>query len=257
MGSLEYAHARMSARYGARPDDLAWRRIEPLRELGPMLDTARASALGPWMTGIGPTTPPHAIESLLRRRWREIVTEVASWMPEAWQPAIRWCAAVPDLPALAHLARGGRPLRWMRDDPVLRDLAGGAEGTGIVARTRPLAALMTDPDRVARAWHAEWRRRFPSGERGDPSLLDAIARAIAAHVAAMREPALVDATPLLRALEVRLALLFRRATLDPGAAFAFLGLVALDGERLRGELLRRASFQGVSFPGLAAPPRPS
>lgn len=257
MGSLEFAHARMSARYGARPDDLAWRRIEPLRELAPMLDAARATALRPWMTGIGPTTAPHAIEANLRRRWREIVAEVASWMPEAWQPAIRWCAAVPDLAAVAHLARGRAPQRWMHDDPVLRDLAGSADAVGTVERTGPLAPLMADPDGVARAWHAEWRRRLPSVERGDPSLLDAIARAVAAHVAAMREPALVDGTPLLRSLEARLVLLFRRATLDPAAAFAFLGLAALDGERLRGELLRRASFPRIAFPGLATPPRPA
>lgn len=250
MGSLEYAHARMSARQGTRPDDLAWRRIEPVRELAPMLDAARATALRPWMAGIGPTTSPHGIEAILRRRWREAVAEVASWMPEAWQPAIRWCAALPDLPAVAHLARGGDPPPWMRDDPVLRDLVAGGEGSG------PLAALLADPDRIAQAWHAEWRRRMPARERGDAILLDAIADAISRHVAAMRDPAIVDGTPLLRSLEARLTLLFRRATLDPAAAFAFLGLIALDLARLRGELARRAAFRGVAFsllPGAEAP----
>jgi len=45
-----------------------------------------------------------------------------------------------------------------------------------------------------------------------------------------------------RALAVRLSLLYRRATLDPAVAFIFLALSALDMERLRGELLRRALF---------------
>jgi hypothetical protein len=40
----------------------------------------------------------------------------------------------------------------------------------------------------------------------------------------------------------RLALLYRRATSNPAAAFIFLALCALDMERLRGELLRRAIF---------------
>jgi len=37
----------------------------------------------------------------------------------------------------------------------------------------------------------------------------------------------------------------RRAMLDPAAAFAYLALIALDLERLRGELLRRAAFPGL------------
>ena len=45
-GSLEYAHARLGARFGARPDELAWRRIEMIRDLGGMLDAARATVAG-------------------------------------------------------------------------------------------------------------------------------------------------------------------------------------------------------------------
>ena len=235
-GSLEYAHARMSARHGARPDDLAWRRIEPLRELGPMLETARATALRRWLAGIGPSTPSHAIEALLRRRWRETVAEVASWMPEAWQPSIAWCARLPLLPAIAHLARGGAPLPWMRDEPALR---------GVLAREGDDTTI--DPDDVAGAWYDEWRERVPRDGGRDPALLDAVARAIAAHVAAMREPALADGTAPLRALQARLAHLFRRATLDPASAFAFLGLAALDLMRLRGEIVRRAAFPGAAL----------
>jgi len=229
-GSLEYAHARMSARLGARPDDLAWRRIEPVRDLAPMLEAARATALRQWLAGIGPTTPVHAIEALLRRRWREAVAEVASWMPEDWQPSIAWCARLPLLPAIAHLARGGAPLPWMRDEPGLRDPAPGL-----------------DPDHVADAWLEGWRERRPVRGGGDPALLDAIVRAIEGHVAAMREPALADGTPALRALEARLMQLFRRATLDPTAAFAFLALEALDLARLRGEIVRRAAFPGAAL----------
>lgn len=258
MGSLEYAHARMSARHGARPDDLAWRRIEPLRELAPMLDAARATALRPWMTGIGPSTAPHAIEAILRQRWRKLVDEVGSWMPEAWRPAVRWCAVLADLPAVAHLARGRAPHRWMHDDPVLRELiAGGSDPAAARGPVGPLAPLLLDADHVSHAWQAEWRRRLPECSAETAVLVDAIARAITAHVAALRDPAIVDATPLLRALEARLALLFRRATLDPAAAFAFLGLVALDLARLRGELARRASFPGTTFAGFALAGRPA
>ena len=43
-------------------------------------------------------------------------------------------------------------------------------------------------------------------------------------------------------LRSRLALLLRRATLEPAAAFIHLALCALDLERLRAELLRRLVF---------------
>jgi hypothetical protein len=51
---------------------------------------------------------------------------------------------------------------------------------------------------------------------------------------------------LLRAaLRTRLALLLRRATLEPAAAFIHLALCALELERLRGELLLRTLFPRV------------
>lgn len=237
-GSLEYAHARMSARLGARPGEPAWRRIEPLRDLAPLVEAARATALGRWLAGIGPETPVHAIESLLRRRWRDAVAEIASWMPDAWGPSIAWCARLPLLPAAEHLARGHAPLPWMRDEPALRALIDGER---------------VDPARVAGDWIAGWRARIPPGGGGDPPLLDAVARAVAAHAASMRDPALADGTAALRALEARLARLFRRATLDPAAAFAFLGLSAIDLTRLRGEIVRRAAFPGGALrPRVAA-----
>ncbi len=70
-------------------------------------------------------------------------------------------------------------------------------------------------------------------------------RTIAAHLADFRNPATRDGETLRRALAARLTLLFRRAMLDPAAAFIYLALVAQDGERLRGELVRRAALPGL------------
>jgi hypothetical protein len=85
------------------------------------------------------------------------------------------------------------------------------------------------------------------------ALTDALAATLAAHRAAMRDPALRDGTPLRRALQAKLTLLFRRAMLDPAAAFVFLAQIALDLERLRGELLRRAAFPALPLAaGVAA-----
>ena len=257
MGSLEYAQARLSARFGARPDELAWRRIEHLRDLSALIDAARTSAFGRWITGIGPTSPPHDIERALRARFREQVAEVASWMPEPWQPAVAWCASLADLPAVSHLARGGAALPWMRDDPVTRDLtereAAGFGAAPVGGALAPLSAAWAEPERLDRLWRAEWRRRRPRGDAEDMALTDALAATLAAHRAAMRDPALRDGTPLRRALQAKLTLLFRRAMLDPAAAFVFLAQIALDLERLRGELLRRAAFPALPLAaGVAA-----
>jgi hypothetical protein len=251
VGSLEYAQARLSARHGQRPDELAWRRIEHLRELPALVDAARMSALGVWLGGIDPTSTPHQVERILRGHWRNLVAEVAAWMPEDWQAAVRWCAVATDLPVVQHLARGEASPPWMADDAVYRELGereaagfGAAPAEGLFA---PLRAAWPDPVRVGSAWLAEWRRRAPARAGDDVTLLDELARVLQRHLAAFHDPAVRDGWPLRRALEARLTLLFRRAMLDPAAAFIFLAMAALDLERLRGELVRRAAFPGMAL----------
>jgi hypothetical protein len=250
MGSLDYAQARLSARYGQRPDEIAWRRIEHLRELPALLDAARISAFGVWLVGIGPTSTAHQIEGLLRDHWRSLVAEVAAWMPDEWQPAVRWCAVAADLPVVQHLARGETALPWMPDDAVYRELAErDAAGPGALPAEGPFAPLRaawTEPAGLGNAWRAEWRRRVPAVAGDDVTLLDELGRVLHRHLAAFRDPSVRDGWPLRRALEARLVLLFRRAMLDPAAAFIYLVLTALDLERLRGELVRRAAFPGMA-----------
>ena len=256
IGSLEYAHARLCARYGERPDEPAWRRIEHVRDFPAMLDAARTSALRDWTAGIASVSTPHEIDARLRELWRVRVDEVASWMPAAWQPATRWCAVAVDLPMLAHLARGGAAMPWMRDDAMLREMCEGeVAGPGSAPRGAhaPLLSAWAEPDRLGVAWRAEYWRRVPRAGRGEASLLDEFARALKLHLRAFNDVSLRDGWPLRRALQARLAALFRRAVLDPAAAFIFLALLALDLERLRGELLRRAAFVGASMTADAAP----
>lgn len=243
---LEYAHARLCARNGERPDEADWGHLEAVRELRATLDAARDTRLRHWTTGIAPQDSAHQIEATLRGHWRGLIAEVTGWMPAEWQASLAWCGALADLPVLQYLARGGPSLTWMRDDPVYRDVCIGepaaraaALGTGPLA---PLVPAWPDPDRFLVVWRAEWIRRLPRATLTAAPRLQRLATVLEQHLTAFGEAAPSEGWALRRALQLRLASLFRRAVLDPAAAFVFLALSALDVERLRGELVRRATF---------------
>jgi hypothetical protein len=245
-GSFEFAQGRLNARHGQRLREADWRRIESLRELGPLLDSARGTALRPWLDGITAESSVHQVESTLRRHWRDTVAEVAGWMPESWRAALAWWAVLPDLAPLQQLAGQREPAPWMRDDSIWREFCAAEPGSRAARLAAgPLAALAVAwsvPQTLARAWQAEWQRRWPPHRRDPDDTLAQLVRVLLDH-----RRAFVAADPaqgwLLRgSLRARLALLLRRATLEPAAAFIHLALCALDLERLRAELLRRIVF---------------
>ena len=250
-GSLEYAQVRVQARHGQRADDATWRRVELVRDFDAMLEAARSTVLRPWLAGLTAASGAHDVERALRGHWRALVDEVASWAAPEWRAALRWCAPVPDLPILQHLAEGGETLAWMRDDAVLVPLhdAEPAARANVLA-AGPLAALARDwgePRSVYRAWGAEWTARAPGGAARPNGPLHPLARTLQAHLAAFADAPAGDGAPLRRALSARLALAFRRSVLDPAAPFVYLVACALDLERLRGELLRRVAFPRLVF----------
>jgi hypothetical protein len=245
-GSLEFAQARLQARHGQRASEVAWQRLETAREFGLLLGEARASPLRPWIVGLTAQATSNEIEAVLRAHWRALVAEVANWMPPEWRPALDWCAVLPELQALQHLARGGEPGAWMHDDPDLRTLCGvpmeGRRTALAVGRLGALARAWSAPSSLGHAWRREWERRLPHRvSEADESLRQVVA-ALRSHGAAFAAAPPGPGGMLRRSLQARLALLLRRATLEPAAAFIHIALGALDLERLRGELLRRALF---------------
>jgi len=246
-GSLEYAHARVQARHGERLEPAAWRRIEVMREFAPSLELARATALRPWLVGITADSSVDQIEASLRRQWRSVVVEVAGWMPAAWRPAVLWCAWLPDLALLQHLARGGEPPRWLRDDEVWRELAVAAppaRGAVLAAGPQaPLASAWPTPHALGRAWLAAWRPRLPRSLGDADRALDELVRVLLGHARAFATAAPSQGWSLRSDLQARLSHLLHRAALQPASAFIHIALSALDLERLRGELLRRVLFR--------------
>jgi hypothetical protein len=259
-GSLELAHARVLARHGERLTSADWRRIEATRDWAPALEVARATALRPWLDGITVDSGVAQIEGTLRRHWRRGVAEAAEWMPAPWQAAVRWCAWLPDLPLLQHLARGGEPPRWMQEDDAWRALAAAppASRAAVLAAgpAGALAAAWASPHDAGRAWLLEWRKRLPAKVRAaSPATvratpdsasasLHALVRLLRDHAKVFGVAAASQGWPLRGALRVQLVQLLRRSALQPAMAFIHLALCALDLERLRAELLRRVVFPG-------------
>jgi hypothetical protein len=246
-GSLEFAHARIQARHGQRLDTAAWRRIETMREFVPALELARSTALRPWLVGITADSSAPQIESTLRRHWRSTVDEAAAWMPMAWQPAIRWCAWLPDLALLQHLARGGEPPPWLRDDAIWRELSVARPATRAAALAAGPAGALANawpaPQMFGEVWRAAWQQRLPQRTRDVGDTLDRLVHVLRDHAKAFAVAATSQGWPLRAALQARLQQLLRASALQPASAFIHVALCALDLERLRAELLRRVLFR--------------
>ncbi len=253
-GSLEVAHARLCARHGERPDEPAWRRIETLRELAPLLDAARVTGLRPWLVGIGVDSTAHQVEAILRGHGRALIAEVAAWMPAAWQAPILWCAVLPDLALLQHLARGGETAAWMQDDNLWRELVATAPQARAAALSAgpcaALAAAWSAPHTIGQAWRDEWQRRLPRAS-GDAGTLAPLERLLRDHFKAFADARGGQAWAQRSSLHAQLSMSLRRAVLEPAAAFIHLALCALDLERLRAELLRRILFHRPAHPRAA------
>lgn len=249
MSSIEYAQARMQARFGDRPGAALWRELDSVRDLGAYLDSLQGTPLRGWVTGINAAGDLHQIESRLRERFRAHVHEVARWMPEPWGPAVRRVARLLDLPARAHLLSGRGPFSWMTREPGLRALliADAGEGRPAVAtrtagesRVGRDAGRVPDAARVRAAWLAEWERCWPVRDREARRAMTTIVTVLSRHLERFRLAGARDSWRLRSGLERDLRALFRKFALQPEACFAYLGLVALDLERLRAQLVRRA-----------------
>lgn len=244
-GSFEYALPRMRSRFARRPSAGTWAAIEQARAIAPIIEALKDTTLAP-LVHVLPAAPDlHTVDHASRAAWNLALAEAAAWSPPAWAAAIKWCAVLPRLPALALLARGREPAPWMAGDPDLtklcdvpvQELAGALAGTWFA----PLAHGMADPERLHDLWQQHWLRLRP-GHAGDPGPLMTLARLLGTHFRVFPGTLPHQASQLRRQLEARLVALFRHQPLDPAAVFSWVALTALDLERGRGELARRLAF---------------
>jgi hypothetical protein len=239
--SWSYVQARLQARHGERLIDREWLTLEAARSPDHFIDRSRATTLRRFSERLNAGMSSHAIECALRNSWRDYVAEVASWCPPDWRPAIRWCALLPDLPLFAALLAGEAPC-WVQQDAVLSAFSELAQAATIKS---PLDVLLSGPRReptLPGRWYACWRSLWPQGAY-ECRPLATLSDTVSAHVARLDLAGPQDASGAYRrALARTVNRMFRRYSASAIAVFCHLALVALDLERLRGSLVRRALF---------------
>lgn len=237
------AQARLQARFAALPSEATWERLSAARSLAAFLEEGRRTALRPWLRAFSPLSDAHDLERGLRSQFRDTVDAVAGWMPQPWREAVGWTRWLPYLPLFAHLYREGEVPSWMRDDLFLRALLDedAQPGTPLCLGAGAPRGESAEP---AGLWWREWQARWPRCGRSCRRELAALIAVLAAHGVGAAASASMPTGGLggRRDLRARLERRFHRALLQPATVFTFLALLALDLERLRGELVGRALF---------------
>lgn len=242
---FSYAQARLQARHGLRPSRTDWLRLEGAGDLANYLLIAQQSTMKPWILGLHSHSSCHEIELSLREQFRQHVGEVARWVPSNWRSAMQWVSRIVDLPVLSHLLSGEEAPGWVFDDPVLQDFAIGEFDLRRGVEGDPALTVLIEqwqPDvPIFEGWLVCWQALWPQSSRGTTGL-EYLSRLFKTQLEAQSSETAVDVAALRERLDHDLVTTFRRYRAQPAAGFAHLGLTALDLERLRGGLVRRALF---------------
>jgi hypothetical protein len=233
---FNYAGARIQARHGQRPATSDWERLRRIGDFGRYLQAARDTGLEPFVRHIAASTDAHGVERALRTALVARIGEVAAWQPAPWRDAVRWLTVLTELPVLHHLASGGAAQPWMQGLPHLGSAAQHPPpraGRGLFRGA--LAPLGTaHGGDLLETWRGHWWRLLPPRPaRFLPPLhgLDAAMWDYRAGIATGDDPD--------DRLERALVRTLRRHGREPAAAYAHLGLAALDVQALRRDLLLR------------------
>jgi len=238
-----YCQARLQARFAQLPVDDDWQRLNGARGLSAFLEEARLGLLRPWVRGFSGQSDGHAIERGLRSVYRETVQQLAEWVPDGWRPALDWANWLPDLALIDHLARACALPSWASADPHWRTLLDSQGAIDQRALTDAGAGGLFGGGTVPlQAWLTEWRRRWPRCSRQARHNLDSLMGLIGGHHDRLAAAEPEEVWLLRQTLRSRLCLLFHQRLLQPAGPCIYLGLVALDLERLRAALVDRALF---------------
>jgi len=247
--TFAYVQTRLHARHGNRPDARTWQRLDTYKELAGYLQNARRTVLRPWVLGFHEHDDYHALESNLIKQFRFYIDEVAHWQPQQWKEAVLWIKQLPDLPALQYLLTGNTAQTWMLDESRLKLFSTTNLEQRFEYMTQSVYAPLiqawqsgiTLPDAWVQHWQSLWGEQNITNTQ---PLLELIAL-LNQHLNLFRQSALLHTWQARQILNNQLTRMFRKYTFQPVASFIHLALVALDVERLRGDIMQRSLF--VSF----------
>lgn len=240
-----YVQARLQARHGVRPNELEWRRLHSIGDLGNYIQVAQKGALNQWVVGMNVNTTAHEIELTLRERYRAYIDELSNWLGHDWHAAVLWTKRLVDLPALNHLLSGLPAQNWMHDDPELKPFIQSNENLRNEAFLNSDCAGFVQARqnqlRFTDVWFSEFQKLCPvniARQAGFQRLWKAFSNRIQTQCDLPDE-----STAIARdSLEEELIASFRRYSSTPPALFIHLALIALDMEKLRGGLVHRSLF---------------
>lgn len=241
-----YAQARLQSRYGARASTGDWSRLNAARTPAQFLQLASTTSLRQWAEPVKADIDIHRLERTLRAAWTASVEEIATWVPEAWGPAVLKWSELPDVSAREYLRRTGEPAAWMNGDARFDSIE---ESTATTPRAHDGEAEPT----AGEQWLSLWRTTWPALARADVAAIDAIATRLFGtfHPGGSQVDRGQRFRPARAVLEDSLEQAFRRKAGGPVAVMAYLGLLLIDFERFRGGLLARTLFAPTAVRSVA------
>lgn len=241
-----YTQTRLQARHGMRPNNQDWQMVEGQKDLAGFLQSARQTSLRPWVLSLHGQDNSLIIEATFRQLYRNYVDEVVIWVPSSWRSSVQWLKYLYDLPSLQYLLSGNTAPTWMRDDPQLKQFT----ATNLEVRIKfmqqsvyaPLIAARQSGKTLLTGWTEHWRSLCPQ-EKSHKSLVKLI-RLFNQHLTNFQQLSPQQAWKSRETLATNLTIMFRQFSYQPVAVFIHLALIALDLERLRGDLMQRCLFPG-------------
>lgn len=224
--AFAYAQVRLQSHNSRRPTQATWQHLNASKSLGHYLESARQTALNPWVTRLTANSDVHQIETALRRDWRDHVGKVAAWLPRDWRPAVLWTAHLADLATAAHLARhrdGGQKGRMATSDLALEH------------------AWLAEPHALSR-WLERFCKLWPDGAGVHRKELDRLIAALRPILGSEQPANTIDGVEKRERFAARLERLVHQSSQRPVAVFAHLVMMAIDLERLRAHLVHRCLF---------------
>lgn len=229
--NFAYAQARLHARLEGRLSETDWQTLAGSRNFGNCLDVINQTAAANVTSRLDRTNSVHAVERVLREEWSAIVKEIADWLPERWRHATRWLMVLPHLRRFEYSSGNDDTPRWLR----LKIEFG--ETTEVMQSEEKIESSMRE---VAEIWRNEWCLRLPDKHKAGE--LNVTLTPLLDRYLDNKTPEMAEATKVWQELVNYLTRLFRNHSQTPVAVFAYLGLIALDFERLRGALVDRIIF---------------